>query len=91
MLAHMTRFALAAGLIVLVAGTAAAQSPKPTTAADPRALAPFEYRSVFQDFRKFGPTESIPWKDANETVAKVGGHVGVLAAPETPPDGRAGN
>ncbi|MSO89394.1 MAG: hypothetical protein EXQ89_05460 [Rhodospirillaceae bacterium] len=91
MLAHRTGFTLAAGLAVLVAGTAAAQSPKPTTAADPRALAPFGYRSVFRDFRKFGPTETVPWKDANEAVAKVGGHVGVLAAPETPSDGRTGN
>ena len=59
-------------------GDAAAQTaPAPTPS--------YDYRSPLSDFRKFGPVDSVPWKDANETVEKVGGHMGVLQAPDIAP------
>lgn len=34
---------------------------------------PVSYRSPFADYRPLGEDRNTPWKDANDTVGKVGG------------------
>ena len=46
-------------------------------AADPTdaqsAVAPLKYQSPFRDYRVLGDDKRIPWKDANDEVARIGG------------------
>ncbi|HEX6018573.1 MAG TPA: hypothetical protein VFZ28_10770 [Burkholderiaceae bacterium] len=50
---------------------AAATRPDPL---NPAASAPLaSYESVFKDYRHVGDVQRIPWKQANETVGRIGG------------------
>lgn len=40
------------------------------------------YQSVFAGYRGFAEATPIPWRRANERAARVGGHVGILKAPD---------
>jgi len=66
-------------LAALAAGTAVAQSgarPNPT---DPDVLVPdAAYRSAFDGYRMHELSRQTPWRDANQEVGRVGGHVGIL-------------
>lgn len=46
-------------------------------AADPTdaqaAVAPLKYQSPFRDYRVLGEDKRVPWKDANDEVARIGG------------------
>lgn len=71
---------------VLSAASAAhgAEPPSPI-AADPHlGTAPPVYRSAFDGYKKFqsGPVSS--WRNANDTVGAVGGHVGALRNAPSP-------
>jgi len=60
----------------LAAAQPAALHPDP---ADPGAPAPMlQYESAFKGYRSFRDTPLAPWRDVNDEVARVGGHVGIL-------------
>lgn len=47
--------------------------------ADPAAPVPaLQYQSAFEGYRGFRETPLAPWRDVNDEVARVGGHLGVL-------------
>ena len=66
---------------------AASAAPDPT---DPKAaVAPLKYQSPFRDYRALGEDKRVPWKDANDEVARIGGWRAYAkeaqqAAPDTP-------
>lgn len=63
----------------LAATQAVAQEGTRPDPADPKAKAPaVEYRSVFEGYRAQGEPKRIPWREANDEVERVGGHIGIL-------------
>jgi hypothetical protein len=49
--------------------------------ANPEAPVPaVQYESAFQDYRGFRETPLAPWREVNDEVARVGGHLGILRA-----------
>ncbi len=49
--------------------------------ADPAAPAPaFQYESAFEGYRGYRETPLTPWRDVNDEVARVGGHLGIVRA-----------
>jgi len=62
---------------MLLPGGARAQSrPNPDDPAAP--VAPTTHQSAFDGYRQYRDEPIAPWGDVNETVRRVGGHVGVL-------------
>jgi len=59
-------------LVACCAGQAGAQSP-PAPAAAASAAAPAADRSVFDGYRAYDEPRAIPWRDANDTVGRIGG------------------
>lgn len=55
---------------------AAQQQPNPADAAAPSADA--TYRSVFADYRSPQFEQKLEWRQANDAVRDVGGHMGAL-------------
>ena len=52
-----------------------------TNPADPAVPVPaLQYESAFTDYRGGRETPLAPWRDVNEEVARVGGHLGILRA-----------
>ena len=50
-----------------------------TNPADPAAPVPvLEYESAFKGYRSFRETPLAPWRDVNDEVARVGGHLGIV-------------
>lgn len=88
------RFALAVIASLAVAPAHGAEPPPAAT--DPgRGTMPPVYRSAFEGYLKFKPGPVSSWKNANDTVGGVGGHMGAMkgapapatnspAAPEAP-------
>jgi hypothetical protein len=72
---------LAAAAFTCAAAAAGAQTPGQPTRDGPVA-APPPYRSAFKDYRPYAEEPLAPWREVNETVQRVGGHVGVLRADE---------
>lgn len=69
---------IAFALAATVAGAAAAQSAAKLDPADPKARVPtVEHRSVFEGYRRYAEPEVSGWREANEEVGRVGGHVGM--------------
>jgi len=71
---------LFAAALVCAAGAAGAQTPAPREAA---VAAPPAYRSAFEGYRPYVEEPLAPWREVNDTVGRVGGHVGVLRADES--------
>ncbi|MDH3286632.1 MAG: hypothetical protein OEP48_02735 [Betaproteobacteria bacterium] len=71
---------LAALAIAACAPLATAQQPAPRSGpADPAAPAPvFRYESAFSGYRGFREEPLAPWRDVNDEVARVGGHIGIM-------------
>jgi hypothetical protein len=68
-------------LAMTVAGAAAAQNTPQRDPADPKGGGkPVEYRSAFDDYRPYKETEIAPWREVNEEVGRVGGHLGIARA-----------
>jgi len=50
-----------------------------TNPADPAAPVPaLQYESAFTDYRGFRETPLVPWRDVNDEVARIGGHLGIV-------------
>jgi hypothetical protein len=59
--------AAAAGLAALtVSAQTAALAPAP-------APGPVPYRSALEGYQPFAETKAVPWKEANDTVGRIGG------------------
>jgi hypothetical protein len=72
------------------AGIAGAQQTRVTDPADPAtAVPPIRYQSVYTGFRGQPEDKQSPWREANEEVRRLGGHLGhvqgAAAAPKPAP------
>jgi hypothetical protein len=72
---------LAAAALACAAGAAGAQTP--ATPSREGAVAPPPYRSAYDGYRPYVDEPLAPWREVNDTVGRVGGHVGVLRAGES--------
>ena len=63
-MSYFPHAALAAALAVAATGPASAQASAPKAEA---------YRSAFEGYRRFGDQKVQPWRDANDTVGRIGG------------------
>jgi hypothetical protein len=67
-------------LLAMFAGGAAFAQGEGTN--DPRApetrVPALTYQSAFEDYRPYREQELAPWREVNEEVARVGGHIGVM-------------
>jgi hypothetical protein len=70
---------LAALALAGATAVAYAQTPAPPRE---RAAAPPAYQSAFEGYRPYVEEPPAPWRQVNDTVERVGGHVGVLRAEE---------
>lgn len=58
---------------------AAQQQAAAAHPADPRALVPPpQYSSAFNSYRPFRDEKPGPWREINDEVARVGGHLGIF-------------
>jgi hypothetical protein len=58
-------------------GSAAAENPARPDPADPKAGAPLRpYESAFKGYRPYVDPEVARWRDANEEMGRLGGHLG---------------
>jgi len=80
----IARFALAA----LVAGSAAAQAPARPDPADPKAGAR-AYESAFKGYRPYNDPELVRWREANEEMGRLNGHIGHVPGSVPPHGGTA--
>ncbi len=65
------------GLGLLAALPAVAQTrPDPADPTGPQA--PLAYRPAYDGYQRFKTPKRLPWKDANTTVGRTGGHAGAL-------------
>jgi hypothetical protein len=66
-------------LAALAAGNAGAQSAARPDPADPAVRVPeTAYRSAFDGYQKHELSKQVPWREANDAVHRVGGHLGIL-------------
>jgi len=66
-------FALAA----ILAGSATAQTATRPEPVDPKAAVPARaYESAFRDYRPYADPEIVRWRQSNEEMGRLGGHVG---------------
>lgn len=66
-------------LAAIAAGNAVGKDQKRPDPADPRAhVPPTPYRSAFEGYRSLEEAKPIPWRDANDEAARIGGHIGIL-------------
>jgi len=63
------------------AGMGAAQDARRPGPADPSAAVPtLRYESAFAGYRRQAEEKLVPWREANEEVRRLGGHVGHVPA-----------
>ena len=78
-------FTLAAWL----AGSAVAQTSARSDPADSKAIVPARpYESAFKDYRPYVDPDVARWREANEAMGRLGGHVGHVPG-SVPPRGAA--
>lgn len=66
-------------LAASAAGVAFAEAPKRPDPADAQLRVPAPtYRSAFEGYKPTGPDPKPVWREANEEVGRVGGHIGIL-------------
>ena len=72
-------------LAVCVAGSAAAQATARPDPADPKAAVPARpYESAFKDYRPYADPEVSRWRQSNEEMGRLGGHVGHVPKAQGP-------
>lgn len=72
-------------LAALAAGNAGGKEEKRPDPADPHASVPVSpYRSVFEGYRSLEEPKAVPWREANEEAARIGGHLGILRGQPKP-------
>lgn len=70
---------IAFAVFAAAAQIAAAQQKAPAHPADPAAPAPaVRYESALSGYRGFREEALVSWRDANDEVARIGGHVGIV-------------
>ena len=70
-------------LATCFAGSAAAQNPAQPDPADAKTSVPARpYESAFKDYRPYADAEVVRWREINEEMGRLGGHVGHL--PKSP-------
>jgi hypothetical protein len=72
---------LAVAALACATAAAAAQVPAQPPA-DRGAPPPPTYQSAYEGYRPYVEEPLAPWREVNDTVERVGGHVGVLRAGE---------
>lgn len=64
-------------LAACVAASAAAQTPARPDPADPKTVVPVRpYESPFKDYRPYTDPEVGRWRQSNEEMGRLGGHMG---------------
>ena len=64
-------------LAMCFAGTTAAQTAARPDPADPKAAAPARaYESAFKDYRHYVDPDIARWREVNDEVGRLNGHVG---------------
>ena len=72
-------------LLACVAGSAAAQGTARPDPADPKAAVPARpYEPAFKDYRPYVDPEVTRWRQSNEEVGRLGGHVGHVPKAQEP-------
>lgn len=72
-------------LAALAAGNAVGKEEKRPDPADPKASVPASpHRSTFEGFRGLEEPKPVPWREANEEAARIGGHLGILRGQAKP-------
>ena len=61
-------------LAATTAATAAAQQPRPDPRDSNTKVPGVEYRSAFEDYRRFADEELRDWRKSNDEVGAAGGH-----------------
>jgi hypothetical protein len=65
-------------LAAVAAGGVTAQQPQRPDPADPKTRVPgVEHRSAFEGYQRYAEPEVSGWRERNEEVGRVGGHVGM--------------
>jgi len=73
------------GIAALISAAAAAQDAAPRNPADPSVAVPApRYDSAFSDYVRQRDDKPAPWRDVNDEVARVGGHIGILRGAAQP-------
>jgi len=70
------RCLFSAGLLLNVSLTHAQSTPGAVTTAPGNitsVVSPFQYHSVFTQYQLFNEQPVLPWREANDTVGKIGG------------------
>jgi|JRYK01.1.fsa_nt_gb hypothetical protein len=83
---------IAAALACAAAAAAVAQEAAQRTSADPAPPGPVPaYHSPFERYRPYAEEPLGAWRELNDTVGRVGGHMGALRAgpPAAPPAARS--
>ena len=73
---------IAVVLAVSAAGSAVAQQTTRPDPADAKASVPaYRYESAFNDYRPYADPQAARWRDLNEEMSRLGGHLGHVAKP----------
>jgi len=77
-------------LAACAAGSAIAQTAARPDPADPKAAAPARpYVSAFNDYRPYVDPDVARWRQSNEEMGRLGGHVGHVPKAQEPSAKRA--
>ena len=69
-------------LAAAFAAGAAAQSTARPDPVDPKARVPVQpYESAFKDYRPYVDPKLARWRDSNQEMGRLGGHIGHVAKP----------
>lgn len=77
----VSRFALAlysATLLLPVAAFAQQPTARANPAAPDAAVPAVKYESAFAGYTPYRDEKLAPWRDVNDEVARVGGHIGIV-------------
>ena len=66
-------------IAAIAASSAWAQQDKRPDPSDPAVkTVPPVYRSAFDGYRSYPDAKRVPWREANDEAARIGGHIGIL-------------